>query len=168
MHFYAFLTRCIYAYCSACWFRCILIQLHFNAFARLTSSDAFRLHYSPGPKPIRSMLHASCEFSFESARLLLCMFVWSTSLAHLCAFSRMLRYFYAFSRIMQQSWSKYHAISYSRRAWRIQIRHNVPPLWTGIRIYAHECIIVRMHQNATHWNAAKCANMHHIQNAYIR
>jgi hypothetical protein len=56
MHFYAFLTRCIYAYCSACWFRCILIQLHFNAFARLTSSDAFRLHSPSEAYPV----HAAC------------------------------------------------------------------------------------------------------------
>ena len=56
MHFYAFLTRRIYAYCSACWFRCILIQLHFNAFARLTSSDAFRLH-SPSEA---HRVHAAC------------------------------------------------------------------------------------------------------------
>ena len=146
MHFYAFLTRCIYAYRSACWFRCILIQLHFNAFARLTSSDAFRLHSPSAAHPV----HAASLWviSFESARLLLCMFVWSTSLAHLCAFSRMLRYFHAFSRIMKQSWS---TVSCYHRATRGASKSgNVPPSWTGIRIYAHECIIVRMHQNATH------------------
>ena len=33
---------------------------------------------------------------------------------------------------------------------------------------AYECIIMRMHQNATHVNAPKCAYMHHVQNAYIR
>jgi hypothetical protein len=108
------------------------LQMHFVSTAR--------------PKPIRSMLHASylpCEFSLESARLLLCMFVWSTSLAHLCAFSRMLRYFYAFSRIMKQSWSKYHAIS-SRHAWRIQIR---------------QC------SSFVNWNTNLCRWMHHSKNA---
>ena len=33
---------------------------------------------------------------------------------------------------------------------------------------AYECIIIRMHQNATHVHAPKCAYMHHVQNAYIR
>ena len=33
---------------------------------------------------------------------------------------------------------------------------------------AYECIIIRMHQNATHVHAPNCAYMHHVQNAYIR
>ena len=33
---------------------------------------------------------------------------------------------------------------------------------------AHECIIGRMHRNATHVHALKCVYMHHVQNAYIR
>ena len=32
---------------------------------------------------------------------------------------------------------------------------------------AHECIMGRMHRNATHVNALKCVYMHHVQNAYI-
>jgi hypothetical protein len=55
--------------------------------------------FSERPTSAWEVLLLPCEFNLESARLLLCMFVWSTSLAHLCAFSRMLGYFYAFSRI---------------------------------------------------------------------
>lgn len=137
LHVGAFVTWCIrnVEYFDALWrivHRCIFMHSWRGAFARIVvhvDSGAFlyscilmhshvshlQMHFvsTARPKPIRSMLHASylpCEFSLESARLLLCMFVWSTSLAHLCAFLRMLGYFYAFSRIMKQSWSKYHAI----------------------------------------------------------
>jgi hypothetical protein len=174
LHVGAFVTWCIrnVEHFDAFWrivHRCIFMHSWRGAFARIVvhvDSGAFlyscilmhshvshlQMHFvsTARPKPIRSTLHASylpCEFSLESARLLLCMFVWSTSLAHLCAFLRMLGYFYAFSRIMKQSWSKYHAIIAPRMA---SISGKVPPSWTGIRIYAHECIIVRMHQNATH------------------
>jgi hypothetical protein len=44
-------------------------------------------------------VHAACfhvPFSLESARLLLCMYVWSTSPAHVCAFSRILMHLYEF------------------------------------------------------------------------
>jgi hypothetical protein len=171
LHVGAFVTWCIrnVEYFDALWrivHTCIFMHSWRGAFTRIVvhvDSGAFlyscilmhshvshlQMHFvsTARPKPIRSMLHASylpCEFSLESARLLLCMFVWSTSLAHLCAFSRMLEYFNAFSRIMKQV-SCYH------RATRGASKSgNVPPSWTGIRIYAHECIIVRMHQNATH------------------
>jgi hypothetical protein len=44
-----------------------------------------------------------CEFSLESARLLLCMCVWSTSPAHVYAFLRILMHLYAFVCILKPS-----------------------------------------------------------------
>jgi hypothetical protein len=172
LHVGAFVTWCIrnVEYFDALWrivHRCIFMHSWRGAFTRIVvhvDSGAFlyscilmhshvshlQMHFistQPVWSPSGPCCMLPCVFSFESARLLLCMFVWSTSLAHLCAFSRILRYFYAFSRIMKQSWSKYHAIIAPRMASK---SGKVPPSWTGIRIYAHECIIVRMHQNATH------------------
>ena len=44
LHFYALLIRCIYKHSSAFIFSCILTQMHFIAFTRLTWSDAFCRH----------------------------------------------------------------------------------------------------------------------------
>jgi hypothetical protein len=138
LHVGAFVTWCIrnVEYFDALWrivHRCIFMHSWRGAFTRIVvhvDSGAFlyscilmhshvshlQMHFvsTTSPQPVRSpsgpCCMLPCEFSLESARLLLCMFVWSTSLAHLCAFLRMLGYFYAFSRIMKQSWSKYHAI----------------------------------------------------------
>ena len=165
LHVGAFVTWCIrkVEYFDALWrivHTCIFMHSRRGAFTRIVvhvDSGAFlyscilmhsnvshlQMHFvsTARPKPIRSMLHASylpCEFSLESARLLLCMFVWSTSLAHLCAYSRMLGYFFAFTRIMKQSWSKYHA--YHRAARRIQIRQS---------------------SSFVNWNTNLCTLMHH-------
>ena len=73
---------------------------------------------------------------------------------------------YAFKRIQMHSLIT-HAVRESA---------DLPRGWlsskTRFRMHtygnAHECIIIRMHQNATHVHAPKCAYMHHVQNAYIR
>ena len=72
---------------------------------------------------------------------------------------------YAFKRIQMHSLT--HAVRESA---------DLPRGWlsskTRFRMHtygnAHECIIIRMHQNATHVHAPNCAYMHHVQNAYIR
>jgi len=154
MHFYAFLTRCICAYCSACWFRCILIQLHFNAFARLRSSDAFRIHsliHSPSEAhPVHAAcFHVSLALSPNLSPLgFSCVCLCGPRVWRICAHTHACWGIFLHSHA---SWSSHEAsIMLSSRPRGASKSGNVPLSWTGIRIYAHECIIVRMHQNATH------------------
>jgi hypothetical protein len=167
MHFYAFLTRCICAYCSACWFRCILIQLHFNAFARLTSSDAFRLH-SPSEAHVR--VHAAC-FLVSLALSPLGFFVYvcvvHESGPHASVYPHACWGIFMHSHA---SWSSHEASimlsSYHRVAHPNQAIFLLREL--GIQIYAHECIIVRMQRINMHLNALICITyrMHTYGNAH--
>ena len=145
MHFYTFLTRCIYAYCSACWFRCIFIQLHFNAFARLTSSDAFRLHSPSEAHPV----HAACFLTCFLVSLALsplgfsCACLCGPRVWRSCAHSHACWGIFMHSHA---SWSSHEAsiMLSSRHAWRIQIR---------------QC------SSFVNWNTNSCTWMHHSKNA---
>ncbi len=145
MHFYAFLTRCIYAYCNACWFRCILIQLHFIAFARLTSSDAFRLHSPSEAHPVHAAcFHVSLALSPNLSPLgFSCVCLCGPRVWRICAHSHA-----CWSILMHShaSWSSHEAriILSSRHAWRIQNR---------------QC------SSFVNWNTNLCTWMHHSKNA---
>jgi len=159
MHFYAFLTRCICAYCSACWFRCILIQLHFNAFARLTSSDAFRLH-SPSEA---HRVHAAC-FLVSLALSPLGFFVYvcvvHESGPHAC---------WGIFMHSHASWSSHEASimlsSYHRATRGASKSGNVPPCSSFVIWNTNLCTCINMHVNAlicityrmhTYGNAHEC------------
>ena len=72
---------------------------------------ACRCYIGTRSQPVRSpscpCCMLPCESSLESTRRLLCMYVWSTSPAHLCAFQRIFVHSYA-------SCSIYHAIIAAR------------------------------------------------------
>ena len=213
MHFYAFLTRCIYAYCSACWFRCILSQLLFNTFACLTMLDAFRRHDAFW---FLKRIHSNTFYAFWCIRYsahsdaFVCIPFCATSvplLRHFCptvrittysdafvcilmhlhadAFGRIRLHFYAFTYATKIHCSLRYLLSSTRgspSSWQCgwcpwpwcpcprdpSLTCITNRMQTYMYCNAHECIIVRMHQNATHSHASKCANMHHVQNAYIR
>ena len=167
MHFYAFLTRCIYEYCSACGFRCILIQLHFNAFARLTSSDAFRLHSPSEAHPV----HAACFLVSLHVALsplgFSCVCLCGPRVWRSCAHSHACWGIFMHSHA---SWSSHEASimlsSYHRVAHPNQATFLLREL--GIQVYAHECIIVRMQRINMHLNALICITyrMHTYGNAH--
>ena len=86
-----------------------------------------------------------CEFGLESARLLLCKYVWS--LVYSGAFLRILTHSYAFMCIL-----KHHEAS--KIAPRRSSKSGIfPPKCTGIHNNASECITDRMQhiQNAPSW-----------------
>ena len=177
LHVGAFVTWCIrnVEYFDALWrivHRCIFMHSWRGAFTRIVvhvDSGAFlyscilmhshvshlQMHFvsTARPKPIRSMLHASylpCEFSLESARLLLCMFVWSRVwrfYAHSHACWGILMHSHA-------SWSSHEAsiMLSSRRARRIQIRHCSP----FVNWNTNLCTWMHPSSNASECNALTC------------
>jgi len=175
----------VYVESGAFFYSCISMHLHVlhlqMHFVDTMHSEAYTLTYicthkcyiGTWSQPVRSpsgpCCMLPCEFSLESARLLLCMYVWSTSPAHVCAFSRILMHFYEFvcicmhlEAVMKQVWCYHRATHGTSKS------GNGPPSRTGIRIYAHKCILVGMHPNATHLHALKYICMHHVENACIR
>ena len=154
---------------------------------------AHRCYIGTRSQPVRSpsagpCCMLPCESSLESTRRLLCMYVWSTSPAHLFAFVCICVHFgafCAFSRIHKSgssavvNWNtNLCKIMRINASWSECIRMQlICMLWNArkcitFRMHpygnAHECIMGRMHRNATHVNALKCVYMHHVQNAYIR
>jgi len=171
LHVGAFVTWCIrnVEYFDALWrivHRCIFMHSWRGAFTRIVVhvvSGAFlyscilmhshvshlQMHFvsTARPKPIRSMLHASLSLALSPLGFS-CACLCGPRVWRICAHSHACWGIFMHSHA---SWSHEASITLNHPATRGASKSgNVPLSWTGIRIYAHECIIVSMHQNATH------------------